>query len=130
MPWVEIFSVFVISHATGDFLLQTEWQARHKRAGLGPDPVARRALLSHIATYGLAFVPAMVWLADDVGAGVLAVLALVVLPHLAQDDGRLLESFMINIKRIHPRDNRNLALAVDQTFHLLSLFAVALVAAS
>ena len=29
----------------GDYLLQTDWQARHKRCGLGGDPVALRALL-------------------------------------------------------------------------------------
>lgn len=128
MPWVEIFSVFLVSHAAGDFLLQTEWQARSKRGGLSRDPVARRALLSHIATYTLAFVPALVWLADDLGAGVVAVGALIAGPHLVQDDGRLVTSFMVSFKRVHPEGHPNLALAVDQSFHLLSLFAVALVA--
>ena len=37
--------VFVISHLVGDFLLQTDFQARYKHGGLGRDPVARRALL-------------------------------------------------------------------------------------
>ena len=50
MPWVEIFAVLVVSHLAGDFLLQTEWQATHKRAGLGRDPVRRRALVAHAAT--------------------------------------------------------------------------------
>lgn len=128
MPWSEIFIVFVLSHAAGDFLLQTEWQARHKHGGFMGDPESRRALVSHIATYTLAFVPAMVWLADDLGAGVLAVLALIALPHFVQDDGRLVRSFMVAFKKAAPLDHPNLALAVDQTFHLLALFGVALVA--
>ena len=47
----------------GDYLLQTDWQARNKRGGLGGDPVARRALLTHVTTYTLAFVPALIWIA-------------------------------------------------------------------
>ncbi|MGH2802932.1 MAG: hypothetical protein ACRDL4_07785, partial [Thermoleophilaceae bacterium] len=68
MPWVEVFAAFVVCHLVGDYLLQTDWQARHKRGGLGPDPQSRRALASHIASYTLAFVPALVWLSDDIGA--------------------------------------------------------------
>jgi uncharacterized protein DUF3307 len=128
MPWVEIFIVFVVCHMTGDFLLQTEWQARNKRGGLGGNPLARRALVSHIATYTLAFVPALVWLADDLGAGVLALAALIAAPHLVQDDGRLVTAFMVSFKGVGPEDHPNLALAVDQSFHVLALFGAALVA--
>ena len=128
MAWPEIFIVLVISHATGDFLLQTQWQAEHKRGGLGGDPVARRALLSHIATYSLAFVPALIWLADDLGAGTLGIAALIAIPHLLQDDGRLVPAYMRLIKHAQPDAHPNVALAVDQTLHLLALFAVALVA--
>ena len=32
MAWVEVFAVFLVSHLTGDYLLQTDWQARHKRS--------------------------------------------------------------------------------------------------
>ena len=77
MPWIEIFGVFIVSHLAGDFLLQTDWQATHKHGGLGRDPVARRALVSHVATYGLAFVPALRVARDDLGAAVLAVAALI-----------------------------------------------------
>ena len=34
MPWVEVFAVFFVSHQVGDYLLQTDWQAMHKRGGL------------------------------------------------------------------------------------------------
>jgi hypothetical protein len=128
LAWPEIFLVFLVSHATGDFLLQTEWQATHKRGGLSGDRVALRALAGHVTTYALAFVPALVWLADDLGAGVLGVAALIAGPHFVQDDGRLVGTFMETVKRAVPDRHPNLALAVDQTFHMLALFAVALVA--
>ena len=86
MSWVEIFAVFVVSHALGDYLLQTDWQATNKRGGLGRDRTARMALLSHVFTYTLAFVPAGIWLADGgletVGLILLAVSIYV--PHVVQ----------------------------------------------
>ena len=59
--------------------------------GSGATPRRRRALVSHVATYTLAFAPALAWLAGDLGAaGTAALAAGVFLPHLVQDDGRLL----------------------------------------
>jgi hypothetical protein len=130
VPWVEVFAVFVVSHLSGDYLLQTEWQATNKRGGLGSDPVARRALLAHIATYVLAFVPALVWLADDLGAGVLWVAALIGIPHLVQDDGRLLTGYICRVKGAPAARNPAIFAAVDQTFHILTLFLIALLAGS
>lgn len=127
MAWVELFAVFVVSHLAGDYLLQTDWQARHKRGGLGADPVARRALLGHIATYTLAFVPALVWVASDVGALAVAAAAAIALPHLVQDDGRLIGAYVRRVKGAGVSDNVIVTAAVDQTFHLLALFALALV---
>ena len=126
MPWTEVFIVFFVSHLVGDFGLQTEWQALHKHGGLGPDPEARRALLSHIATYTLAFVPALVWLAGDVGAGAaLGTAALIALPHLVQDDGRLIQAWVRSVKGTDPIANANVTLMVDQTFHLVALLLLA-----
>ena len=62
MPWVEVFAVFIVTHVVGDYLLQTEWQAMNKHGGLTGTAPMRRALGSHIATYTLAFVPALIWL--------------------------------------------------------------------
>ena len=91
MSWVEVFAVLVVSHLVGDYLLQTDWQARHKRGGLGADPIARRALVLHVVSYTIAFVPALIWLRHALGiGGVIGVAALVFIPHLIQDDGRLL----------------------------------------
>jgi hypothetical protein len=129
VDWSEVFIVFVLSHLVGDFALQTEWQARHKRGGLGPDPVARRALLAHVGTYTLAFVPAFVWLWDSLGPGVFALAALVAGTHLIQDDGRLLEAYVRTVKRTSTENHETLMIAVDQTFHALVLFALALLAA-
>jgi hypothetical protein len=52
VSWVSVFAGFLVAHMVGDYLLQTDWQARHKRAGLS-DPAARRPLLTHVATYTL-----------------------------------------------------------------------------
>jgi hypothetical protein len=128
MPWVEVFAAFVVCHLVGDYLLQTDWQAMHKRGGLGPDPVSRRALASHIAGYTLAFVPALIWLADDIGAWAIGVGALVAVPHWIQDDGRLLALYMLRVKHADPKENPSLAGAVDQSFHFLALFLTALLA--
>src|SRR5258708_31671445 len=94
LGWAEVFVALFASHHVGDYLLQTEWQALNKVGGLGRDPIARRALLMHIATYTAAFVPALVWLGSELGAIVLAIAALVSIPHLVQDDGRLLTRYI------------------------------------
>jgi hypothetical protein len=128
VPWVEIFAVFAVCHLVGDFAFQTEWQAQNKRRGLGSDPVARRALATHVATYTLAFVPALVWLWDPLGAGVFAVAAVVAGTHLVQDDGRLIDAYVTRVKQTNSGARPLVAVAVDQTFHAVLLFAVALVA--
>jgi len=130
VAWVEVFAVFIVSHLIGDFALQTEWQAQHKRHGLGPDRTARRALLAHVTTYTLAFVPAFVWLWDDLGGGVLAVAAILFGTHLVQDDGRLIEEYIRTIKRTNPTAHPMVYLALDQTIHVVVLFGLALAAAA
>jgi Protein of unknown function (DUF3307) len=129
MTWVEIFSALVVSHLVGDFVLQSDWQAKHKFGGLGRDAVARRALAAHVATYGLACVPALVWIGAEEGAGaVVAVAAIVVGLHLVQDDGRLLRGYMRRVKHTDARPGELVFMLVDQSIHVLLLFAAALVA--
>jgi hypothetical protein len=128
MPWVEVFAVFLVAHLVGDYLLQTDWQASHKWGGLGPDRESRRALISHVATYTLAFVPALIWLADDIGAWAIGVGAVIAAPHLVQDDGRLLDSYTRAVKRTDPRAHPDVTKAVDQSFHVVALFLTALLA--
>ncbi|TML07449.1 MAG: DUF3307 domain-containing protein [Actinobacteria bacterium] len=131
MTWVEVFSVYLVCHCVGDFLLQTEFQATRKAGGLGRDPVARRALLSHLFTYTLTFVPAFIWIADKESAGrLVATLAIVVLTHLVQDDRRLLYRYTITVKKADPPPDHPLWIFIDQSAHLLWLFGAALVAAA
>jgi hypothetical protein len=131
MAWVEIFAVFFVSHLVGDYLLQTDWQARNKPGGLGRDPVARRALVSHIVSYTFAFVPALIWLGDDIGAAeAVGIGALIAIPHLIQDDGRALAAYVKRIKGQTALEERSVLAAADQSFHVLALFLTALLAAS
>jgi Protein of unknown function (DUF3307) len=130
MDWVEAFTIFVVCHLAGDFLLQTDWQARTKYAGLGGDQEARRALLTHVMTYGIAFVPAFAWLFGEIGAATIGIAVLILVPHLVQDDGRLLRNYMRFVKHSTAVKGEFVAIAVDQSFHVLALFAAALLAAS
>jgi hypothetical protein len=126
MPWVEIFAVFIVSHLVGDFLLQTDLQAMHKRGGLSGNGKSPRGLLSHTLTYTLAFVPALVWLEGDLGlAETIGVALLIAIPHMLQDDGRLLDAYMRRVKGVEPKPG-GLLIAVDQSWHALALFLVAL----
>jgi hypothetical protein len=124
--WTEVFAVFAVCHLVGDFALQTQWQAQNKARGLGSDPVARRALLTHVAVYTLAFVPAFVWLWDESGALVLVAAALLFVTHAIEDDKRLLQAYMRRVKHTEPGPHPTVALALDQTFHVLVLFGLAL----
>ena len=130
MPWPEVYLVLLLSHLTGDFILQTEWQAMNKRGGLGRDPERRRALLLHGLTYTAAYVPALLWLAGEIGAlGAVATALAITVPHLLIDDARVLFAWMSRVK--HNDDPETwLIAAVDQTSHLVCLLPVALVVAS
>ena len=38
VSWVSVLAGFLVAHMVGDYLLQTDWQARHKRGGLRQRP--------------------------------------------------------------------------------------------
>jgi hypothetical protein len=128
MPWVQVFAVFVVSHVVGDYMLQTEWQALNKRGGLMGTSTMRLALVSHVATYTLAFVPALVWLSKSLHFGSLWVAAAIAIPHLIQDDGTLLAAYARTVKKADLARNPSLGASLDQSFHLLALFLTALLA--
>lgn len=129
MSWSAALLALLVAHAVGDVLLQTDWQAMHKVAGLG-DPVARRALMHHITAYMLAFVPALVWIgAETTPWRAVAVGVLVALPHLLIDDGRFVRVWVQRVKGSE-RPPVALTIAVDQSFHVLCLLGAALVAAA
>jgi len=58
-----------------------------------------------------------------------AVAAGVARPHSVQDDGRLLTAYTRTVKHADPQPGM-LMLAVDQSFHLVVLFALAVAAAA
>jgi Protein of unknown function (DUF3307) len=126
MTWAAVFVVFFVSHQVGDYLLQTDWQATHKRRGLGGDRVARRALFSHTFTYLLAYVPAFIWISSSLGWTTLVIVAAIALPHVIQDDGRLLLIYLRRVKGMDPIANHTVAAIIDQAFHMVALFGAAL----
>jgi hypothetical protein len=127
-PWAEVFIVLIVCHLVGDYLFQTEWQALHKHGGLVEGGTKRRALFAHVTTYTLAFVPALIWLWSGLHAGVIYVAALVFLPHLVQDDGTLLVGYAKTFKKADIRANPSLGAALDQAFHIITLFLIAIIA--
>lgn len=127
MSWVSYFVVLVVAHLAGDFILQTDHQATNKAGGLGRDPVARRALFGHLATYAIPIILASVWIAGRRPAAITILAgALVLLEHLIQDDGRLLASYCRRVKGLDITARPDVAILVDQSFHLLALFGAAL----
>jgi hypothetical protein len=131
VTWSQVFIVFLVCHAAGDFLLQTEFQATRKSGGLSSDPVARKALLSHLSTYSLVFVPAFVWIANKHSVGrMIAAAAIALVTHLIQDDRRLLYRYTITVKKADPPPDNPLWIFIDQAGHLIWLFAAALAAAA
>jgi hypothetical protein len=126
VSWVSVLAGFLVAHMVGDYLLQTDWQARHKRGGLGHDPVARRALLAHVTTYTVAFVPALIWIGSELDPAWAILSALLIfVPHLVIDDGRVVTLYLARVKRANGL-NIGLAASVDQSFHVLSLWVVAM----
>jgi len=131
VTWDQAFIVFLVCHAMGDFLLQTEFQAVRKSGGLGSDPVARKALFSHLFTYSLVFVPAFVWIADKQSVGrMFGAAAIALLTHLVQDDRRLLYRYTITVKKADPPPDHPLWIFIDQAGHIVWLFGAALAAAA
>jgi Protein of unknown function (DUF3307) len=126
--WEAVFAVFLVCHLTGDFLLQTEWQAANKQGGLSRDPTARRALLSHVSIYTVVFLPALIWVSEHTSALAIALLAVVFVPHLVQDDARLLIAWNRIVKKSSPEPGDPLYMAIDQSFHVVFLFATSLLA--
>jgi Protein of unknown function (DUF3307) len=129
VSWPALFAAFLVCHLGGDLLLQTEWQATTKVRGFS-DPSGRRALLHHVVTYTLVFIPALVWVAVQRDALVaIGIAALIAAPHVAVDDGRLVRGWMRHVKHA-PDPAPSLSLMVDQSFHVVALLAAAALAAS
>jgi hypothetical protein len=129
MTWPPVFAAFLVCHLTGDLLLQTEWQALTKVRGFG-DPEGRRALISHVTTYTLPYLPVLVWIGVDRGVVRAIVVALLIaLPHVFIDDGRFVRRWLRQVKH-SPEPAPSLRLMVDQSFHVVCLLGVAVLAAA
>lgn len=123
----------MVAHLAGDFLLQTTHQAIYKRNGLAGDPVAFRALASHIFFYTLCFIPIFIWICSERDIGwMLLTVALIAFPHMVQDDGRLIAIWGKKVKKLGDpptaadSEPNTVYLFVDQSFHVLVLFGIAL----
>jgi hypothetical protein len=109
--------------------LQTEWQAVNKTDGLR-NSRSRRALFAHLVAYTASFSPALAWIGKRTSARrALMVGGAVAIPHLLVDDGRLVQVWLREVKRA-PEPSTQLAVAVDQSFHVVCLLGAALLAAS
>jgi len=128
VSWPPVFAAFLVCHLAGDLLLQTEWQALTKVRGLS-DPEGRRALIAHVATYTLCYVPVLIWIARDRSVTRAVVVALLVaVPHVLVDDGHFVAAWLRQVKH-SPNPAPSLRLMVDQSFHVVCLLAAAVVAA-
>lgn len=128
MRWEEVFAVLLVCHVAGDFLLQTDWQAVNKRGGLTRNRVARRALFSHVSVYTLTFVPAVIWIASESSALAFALLPVIFIPHLVQDDARALMAWNRAVKKSSVPPGDPVYMAIDQASHIVFLFGTALLA--
>jgi hypothetical protein len=129
MTWPGALLALLVSHLVGDFLFQTEPQALDKVGGLG-DSRSRRALLSHLVWYMVAFIPALIWIGSQTSvARAVVVAAVVAIPHLLIDDGHLVSAWLRDVKRA-PNAPIGVRIAVDQSFHVVCLLGAALIAAA
>jgi hypothetical protein len=127
VSWVSVLAGFLVAHMVGDYLFQTDWQAMNKRGGLSSGGVSRKALIAHVTTYTLAFLPVFIWIGSELDAvWAIAAAVMVYVPHLIIDDGRLVALYIARVKRVEGL-NLSLAASVDQSFHVLSLFLAAVV---
>jgi Protein of unknown function (DUF3307) len=127
VSWPPVFAAFLVCHLAGDLLLQTEWQALTKVRGLG-DPEGRRALIAHVVTYMLPYLPVLIWIGEDRGvARAVLVALLVAVPHVLVDDGHFVAAWLRQVKH-SPDPVPSLRLMVDQSFHVVCLLGAAVVA--
>ena len=129
LGWPAVLLSLLASHLAGDVLMQTEWQAVNKAGGLR-ESRSRKALLAHVIAYTASFSPAFVWIGRRTSIQrALMVGGAVAIPHLLVDDGRLVEVWLREVKRAD-EPSPALAVAVDQSFHVICLLGAALLAAA
>ena len=120
----------LVCHLAGDLLLQTEWQALTKVRGLG-DPEGRRALMAHVLTYML---PCLAVLVSDrpTSAGWRGRSwwrCSSPCPTWRSTMGGCVRVWLRQVKH-SPNPAPSLRLMVDQSFHVVCLLGVAVLAAA
>ena len=95
MSWVSVFAGFLVAHMVGDYLLQTDWQARHKRGGLDrPGRAAPAADATSPRTRSPSCPPSCGSPASSTSGGPSWRRVLVFIPHLVVDDGRIVRLYL------------------------------------
>ena len=105
VSWVSVFAGFLVAHMVGDYLLQTDWQARHKRGGLS-DPAARRPLADPRRDLH-ARLRARLRVDRERARrrlGAWSAALLVFIPHLVVDDGRVVRLYLARVKHVEGFD--------------------------
>jgi len=114
-----IFEALVLAHITGDWLLQTEWQAENKAHSW-------RALGVHLAIYHALLLAVIVLWFHLTGPPVVWAVTFLVITHALLDrrTGLLwvMRTLRLTVSRV---PDRWMTIAVDQSIHLLLLGAVA-----
>lgn len=124
--WTERFADLLAAHALADFVLQTEQQALQKCGGLTGARCSRRALASHVAVYTLSCGGVLAGIAKSRGSSTaIKAAAAIAVPHAIVDDRRLLAGWMRAVKRTDPETMPTLSMVVDQSVHLICLWALA-----
>ena len=116
---MNIFAWLLVGHMLGDWLLQNDWMARGKKAGLFALPG-----LAHYSIYAAATV-GLPWLSGEIKKSLLfylAVGAVIFVSHWLIDATGLVEGWMRFFRQSQIEVVRLMA---DQTLHLLVLVLVA-----
>jgi len=115
------FETLLMAHILGDWIFQTEWQAVNKERQW-------RAMLTHVAVYHAIVVVGLGLRFGFADPRVYAVVAGLAVVHTILDRRRPLRRFMRAMRITTTREAEPwLAIAVDQSLHLLALGAAALV---
>lgn len=110
---MDIFSCFIIGHLVGDFLLQNNWMANQKEKNW-------LALALHSLVYTIT-----VYLFSLIAGGIsLLAVVIIFVTHIILDQRSLVRWWLTTINK-SPHLTW-LQILVDQTFHILILFVIAL----
>lgn len=110
-----VFESLFLAHLVGDWILQTEWQARNKSHNW-------RAMLAHVAVYHVVVLAALVWQLGTGDPAVYAVVVALAALHWLIDRDRskqgLIRALRISSESPPPAW---LSIMVDQSIHLVLL---------